>query len=201
MAYRTRSLPSPRPISDSKGHQYGRRWSKVSKQGLAQQPICEDCLGPAELRHHEQPVEKFPEIKYAMHNHVSLCQVCHTERHRSQLVTTWRPRNGRFVIWGLPASGKTTLASSLRIADIWDQDAFSNERWGTANLTPGQIKTAINHRNRWIASQLDDCILICTSPHTAYDCGASLRAKMLHCWCPEHERTRRLEDRKNVVNA
>lgn len=199
MARSARTLFVPR-LGNPRESQYGSRWSKVSKQGLSSQPVCEDCLGPAQCRHHEQPLSYSLERMYDMDWHVSLCLECHAERHKRCYVTDWDPNPVRHVLWGLPATGKTTALLMLKADLAWDMDDLARERgWQPTRMTPSQIIAMQRARDAWVsaaAKSRASCALICTSPQTAYECGRRLHATMHHVWCHEHVRQRRLRQRK-----
>lgn len=64
-----------RESATSRGYDW--QWRKVRAVKLAQNPVCESCGYPADTVHHIQPVEKYPDLRLAIDNLMSLCRECH----------------------------------------------------------------------------------------------------------------------------
>lgn len=75
--------PDIRPSASKRG--YNRTWNKVRSIKLADNPLCEECIGvgivkQAEEVHHIKPVADYPELRLAIDNLQSLCKLCHNKK-------------------------------------------------------------------------------------------------------------------------
>lgn len=75
--------PENRANSYQRG--YDKRWAKVRRQKLNEQPLCEDCgrdgrVKAADEVHHIAKVSERPDLRLDSDNLMCLCKECHSRR-------------------------------------------------------------------------------------------------------------------------
>ncbi len=66
---------------------YDRQWQLVRNRKISEYPLCERCLASgrgaviANVVHHINPVDKYPELRLIYSNLESLCNECHEREH------------------------------------------------------------------------------------------------------------------------
>lgn len=180
------------------------RWRKLREMQLAEHPLCEECerkgnVMPANECDHITP-HNWNEDAFWDGPFQSLCKPCHSQKtKREQLMGKGQKR---FVICGLPGTGKSTwVRERARTGDIvWDVDAVAGAVFSMPSYPrPAAIAQALAAMRTMLlrnADSIDGDVYVIENDETkarllANDIGAAV----IRIECGEDERQARISSR------
>ncbi len=181
-----------------------KRWRGRRAQQLTEQPLCEECLRQnvvtaATDADHLIP-HRWSEESFWNGQLQSLCHECHSVKTRREQQAATGQR--RYVICGLPGSGKTTwMREHAKPGDItWDVDAIATAVFGLPTWPrPHDVGRALwVMRNALLrnADQISgDVYVVVTDAENAAALARDLGAEVVTMECSDEERSRRLRER------
>lgn len=212
---RDRSLAGARKrergISGEQYHaMYTSQWAEVSLGYRQENPLCRNCelrgiLTPAQCVDHIIPHRGDYDLMWASDNWQSLCGSCHSNKTKLEmggLVITWVQRNDRYVVFGKPGTGKTTFSETINADITWDMDkAAAAVGFILDHPTDRQLLLLQRQHivERLYNNEQLSCVVIASYPKPAYAIGKRIQATMVHCWCSEYERQKRIKRRMGAV--
>lgn len=136
-------------------------------------------------------------------NWQGLCYGCHnrkSNREAQGMIANWPLRDDRIVIYGKPASGKTTAAAHIR-GTVWDWDVEAHRLGFDANYGfdgyPEHEKQILLAAREKFLKDHSEWVMIVHRMGTAYRLAQRYHARLVEAWCDENERQRRLVARAN----
>lgn len=181
---------APRREKETDKHAYGYIWQVERKAYKAHNRLCVACLfnnriTPVEALDHIAPITCLPEQQWDSDNWCSICWPCHNRKTAQEPKQAWIPESDRWVICGLPASGKSTEAKAMGFP------YFDADEHGLTQ--PDAIAQA---RARWLAQHKSGPVAIIVShPTAASQVAYEARARVKHMAIDETERAKRLQNR------
>lgn len=198
--------------------------------------LCQECKRKGHLRpgkevDHILPLHVRPDLRLEETNCQTICRPCHTAKtHRdnatygsasARTLTTsqWQARHRanalsgrktakRVVVWGLPASGKTTWVKEHAEpgALAWDSDEVAQREHGvTAYPWPSDVVThVLGLRALWLKeaeSSDKPAYVIVTDERAAKAIAGQLGAEIVHCEVDEAVRQERIAARAATLTS
>ena len=212
--------PSPATYDRHRGSRhvrgYTNSWIDYSSAFRREHPLCEQCLvncrvvAAACVDHIVPVIGADDPLFWDATNHQSLCRRCHafkTAKYDGGFGNKKRePVSGRFVVTGLPASGKSFWARANASAGeiVWDADAEAARMFyipPRAAKTDEQWKALMQARERCILSleqNTHPAIIIAVNRADAATVARRIGAELVIIACDEDERQRRLRERVEI---
>ena len=193
-----------------------RRWRQSSK-AFREAKLCAMCeaahkITPAQHTDHIIPHNGDPRLFWSVENWQPLCKLCHdhkTHREQAGYIVNWRPIDGRYVVTGLPCTGKTTWwkehfdypcrlgPGGLR---VWDMDMEAKGLGFTAYpRPPHELAILQGKRDEFLSSLHPPWVYVTTWTNDGFRVAQQHKAQLIECVLPEAERRRRAAIRRITV--